>query len=86
MASPLVTRALKVRQELADLDESKAGGLPNIVGAGGAVVDHNKYKMGLYDELEFLYKRLGVENDDQFEALVAGEQFRGFEIETELGA
>lgn len=49
----LVARRSAVLAELAALDPTKAGGLPNILN-GGVVVDHSKYKNDLYAELDRL--------------------------------
>ena len=45
----LQTRKSAILAELAEIDSSAAGGLPNSQAAG---VDHQGYKAGLYAELE----------------------------------
>lgn len=84
MRDGLVTRARAIMTELSELDRTKAGGLPNVNQAGGgATVDHNKYKMSLYDELDRIIKLLGLQTLDQLESLLAGADPNVFEYETQ---
>ncbi|MBC8868019.1 MAG: hypothetical protein H8E44_01310 [Planctomycetes bacterium] len=46
----LQTRRAAIIAELAALDATKAGGVPNAIG-GVEEIDHQGYKQGLYDEL-----------------------------------
>lgn len=49
----LLTRRTAIYVELAALDSTKAGGLPNALGGGDMVkVDHQGYRKSLYDELK----------------------------------
>lgn len=51
----LRARRLAVAQELANLDASAPGGLPNLAQQdGGTSVDHVGYRKSLYDELKML--------------------------------
>lgn len=53
----LQTRRTAVLAEIAALDSTKAGGLPNAQGGADMVkVDHQGYKRGLYEELERIDK------------------------------
>ena len=49
----LVARRTAVLAEIAALDSTKAGGLPDVQG-GGVAIQHQAYKNGLYEELERL--------------------------------
>lgn len=53
-----VNRRKAIWQELANLDSTKAGGLPNASGGAGGMADHVGYKDGLYRELEQIENRL----------------------------
>lgn len=55
----LITRRDAVCAELAALNSTKAGGLPNADGSG---LDHMGYKKSLYDELDFINKQIEAIN------------------------
>lgn len=59
----LEARRTAVTAELAALDTTKAGGLPNTDGVG-VNVDHTDYKRSLYEELERLEKLIDEAEDD----------------------
>lgn len=51
-AENLLTRRSAILAELAALDSTKAGGLPNTTGGGDKVsIDHVGYRKSLYEEL-----------------------------------
>lgn len=57
-----IINQLKARRDVViglinNLDETRAGGLPNTSG-DGLNVDHQGYKKGLYEELEMIDKQL----------------------------
>ena len=57
LISQLKQRRDAIIAELAALDSTKAGGKPNVSGAG-VNVDHIGYKRSLYEELDAIDKRL----------------------------
>lgn len=59
LISQLKQRRDAIIAELAALDSTKAGGKPNVSGAG-VNVDHVGYKRALYEELELIDKRLAT--------------------------
>ena len=80
----LITRCRNIAAELAELDATKLGGLPNTKDVdGGTTVDHQGYKKGLWDELDRLFKMLGISSLDQLDALEASEP-QAFRVETYL--
>lgn len=82
--SDLITRARNIAAELAALDATKLGGLPNVAQAeGGTAIDHVGYKKALWDELRQIFDLLGVKSLAELDALEDGEQ-TAFEIETQL--
>lgn len=54
----LIARRNAIGVELAALASTSAGGKPNMMGGGGAGIDHTGYKKSLYDELESINKQL----------------------------
>jgi len=60
----LETRRDAVSAELAALTSSAAGGKPNVLSGDGSDVDHEKYKAGLYAELEKLDALIAKANQD----------------------
>lgn len=69
----LIIRREAVAVELAALDATKPGGMPDIGGRdGGTDIEHQAYKLNLYKELEYLdgaIKRAQdvADNGDPFE-------------------
>ncbi len=63
----LLARKAAIIAELAALDSTKAGGLPNAPGQP----DHQGYKQGLYDELAKINQLISAE-DGPYEIAVQG--------------
>jgi hypothetical protein len=72
----LETRYAAVAAELAALDTSKAGGLPNV--SSTDTIDHVGYKMGLLKELETLREQI-----EEIDGLIA-ESDGVFEVTSEM--
>jgi len=81
----LITRAKNIAAELAAIDQTAIGGMPNTKDAdGGTTIDHVGYKKALWDELLGLMKLLGVKTVEELDALDGAEDNSVFEIETQL--
>lgn len=65
----LLARKAAVCAELAALDTTKAGGVPDCSAAG---IQHQAYKRGLYDELQIL-DRLIAAAEGPWEVVTEGE-------------
>lgn len=81
----LITRAKNIAIELAAIDITAIGGMPNTKDTdGGTAIDHVGYKKALWDELLGLMKMLGVKTVEELDALDGAEDNSVFEIETQL--
>lgn len=79
-----ITRVQAIFTELAALDATKAGGLPNTkTQDGGTTVDHVGYRLSLWKELEHLQKVLGARSLAELEEIVSGND-GPFEVTTEV--
>ena len=61
--SSLTDRRDAVEAEIAALDTTKAGGKPNVLSGDGSDIDHEKYKAGLYAELDKLNALIKTEEN-----------------------
>lgn len=60
-AQNLLTRRSAILSELAAMDSTKAGGLPNAQGGGDMVkIDHVGYRKSLYEELAMINSALSA--------------------------
>lgn len=81
----LITRAKNIAAELAAMDMTKIGGLPNTKDAdGGTTIDHVGYRKSLMAELNEILKSLGVQSIADLESLESAEDQGDFELETQL--
>lgn len=79
-----IARVRNIFAELAAIDATKAGGVPNTKSQdGGTTVDHVEYRLSLWKEVDYYMEFFGARSLAELESIIDGDD-GPFEITTEV--